>query len=165
MTTTNTLGTKNLTFSVGIPNVIMQVLDGQVIKRMLTLEAFDDYSLLDKGSQKNVICKVAKVALATLFVSLTVAFITVEVVWMLPLCLLVTMGLSFGFLTSNEYASTHYGKVADQAKKSVQKEVCDKAVGEDIPMQKQTCDQAAGADEIFPRRVTRSQAAKNKSCV
>lgn len=114
----NTLQTKNITFSVGIPNVIMQLLDGHVIRRMLTLEFIDDYKKLDNASQKTVIQKVAQVALSTIFIALAVAFITVEVIWTIPLCLLATMGLSFNFLTSPEYVADHLVV----AKASVQKE-------------------------------------------
>lgn len=119
-TSINPMGRQNITFSVGIPNVIMQLLDGTVIKRMLTLEVVDDYDKLDKTSQNIVIAKVAKVALATLIVALAVSFITVEVVWAVPLCVLITAGLSFSFLTAPEYSSNHL--VIDEAKKSAVKE-------------------------------------------
>ena len=98
-------GSRAITFSLNVPDFLMQIVDGQLVKRLLTLQFLDEHSALDHERQVNILKKVAKVALSVLAISCSIACFHVEVVWMIPLSLLVAMGLSFNFLVASEYES------------------------------------------------------------
>lgn len=89
----------DLTIKVGVPNVLMDLLNGGAVKRFLTLQVWDDHMKLTSAQKKSVIKKVAVVGLVALGICLATALAVPTFIWAVPLVLILTMGLSWSLLT------------------------------------------------------------------
>lgn len=84
----------------GVPSFVMQVFNGDLIIRILTLKIFSDYAALPSAEKWCIVGKVAIVGLLTLGVCAAAVVMNPLFVWAIPLCLLTTMGVSFGLMTA-----------------------------------------------------------------
>lgn len=88
-----------ITVEVGVPSFVMQLFNGELVTRLLTLKMVDDFMVLSRGDKFRVIWKVALVGLITLGICAAVSFMNPLFIWAVPLCMITTMGLAFSLLT------------------------------------------------------------------
>ena len=90
-----------LNISVGIPSPILSLINGTLLRRLLTLEPFVDFYQMDLINKVKVIAKVIFVGAIALGIAASVAYMSHITVAAIPLCLICTMGLSFNYLTED----------------------------------------------------------------
>lgn len=96
-------GPGRIEISVGVPTLLTQLMNGKLIQRLLTLAPISEFCAASGMDKLKIIAKTALVGLIALGIAASIAFMSSITIYAIPLCLIVTMGLSFNFL--NEEAA------------------------------------------------------------
>jgi hypothetical protein len=109
--------TGRVEISVGVPSILMQIVNGKLLQRLLTITPLCEFYEAKGIDKLKIIAKTAVVGLITLGVAAAVTILSSLTIYAIPLCLIVTMGLSFNFL--NEEAAEARNKTKDIAMQSL----------------------------------------------
>ena len=96
-------GPGRIEISVGVPSILMQIMNGKLLQRMLTLTPFSEFYDAKGVDKLKIVAKTTAVGLIALGIAAAVALMSSLTIYAVPLCLIVTMGLAFNFL--NEEAA------------------------------------------------------------
>ena len=95
-------GSGSVNLSVSLPNPVGQFMDPKNVRRILTLEPLEDFYDLSRKEKLKTILKVMLVGLATLGICAAAVMVSPVVLPSIPLILIVSMGLSFTFITDDK---------------------------------------------------------------
>lgn len=100
-------GPGRIEISVGVPSILMQVINGKLLQRMLTLTPVSEFYDAKGVDKLKIIAKTAAVGLIALGIAAAVAFMSGLTIYAIPLCLIITMGLAFNFLNEEAASARH----------------------------------------------------------
>ena len=110
-------GPGRIEISVGVPSMLMQIINGKLLQRLLTLAPVSEFYDAKGIDKLKIVAKTATVGLLALGIAASVAFMSSLTIYAIPLCLLITMGLAFNFL--NEEAASKRENLKEIALKSL----------------------------------------------
>jgi len=123
MASTSSLSTASkIEISVGVPSILLQIVNGRLLQRLLTLTPLCEFYDAKGIDKLKIIAKTSLVGLIALGIAASVAVLSSLTIYAIPLCLIATMGLSFNFL--NEEAAQGRSHLKDIALQGL---ACDKA--------------------------------------
>lgn len=102
----------NIQINVGMPSLLTQIINGDLVKRWLTIKPLCEFYELNRLEKCKIIFKTATVGLLALGIAASVAFMSALSVYAVPLCLVVTLGLAFNFLSEEAAAREKMQKQA-----------------------------------------------------
>lgn len=118
MATSSTFnGPGRIEISVGVPSMLMQIINGKLLQRLLTLAPVSEFYDAKGIDKLKIIAKTAAVGLVAFGIAASVAFMSSLTIYAIPLCLIVTMGLAFNFL--NEEAASASQNLKELALRSL----------------------------------------------
>ncbi len=97
-TTPSLTGPGRIEISVGVPSILMQIINGKLLQRLLTLAPVSEFYDAKGIDKLKIVAKTAAVGLLALGIAASVALMSSLTIYAIPLCLLITMGLAFNFL-------------------------------------------------------------------